>query len=685
MNFSDLMNRRKEQMSQRTLAVQTKIKDIIKSIDNKQNDTYRDYIKTCLERIQNIEKIYNLTDSKKLRELSLKELQEWNKKMYEEFSEENYSDSYANPIFATSEFGKELGQLLCYLYYQLESLTRSAYLGDRRIITFTEELFVEIYNALITEKDVETIKSIIAKHQDDETGKEILKDNIRYNVDYEMEFVKDVVLKADLKDLRYLYWFGYYVSDNEIKIANYLNILSQDKIQSMADTFTEGYRIGFETTGKDITKKESASVIYPLGFETIVRASIKNFDKMNMKSILSMRSIEATEINRQVSFDHKSDNALYFDKEYVEKRISLLKEAFEEVKQKANGYAGPAVIEKFGEKEFNPVIKEEAIDFTDEQRELDVYFGSKFGEISRQYIIPEERSFTIIAYPIPEIGEKFEEIFNETVKLNTLDYMLYRNMQQKIIDALDTAEYVKILGKGENKTDIKVKLHELQNPEKQTNFENCVADVNIPVGEVFTSPELKGTNGKLHVTSVYLNGLLYKNLEIDFKDGMIDSYTCTNFEKEEENKKYLDENVLFYHKTLPMGEFAIGTNTTAYKMGIEYDIQAKMPILIAEKTGPHFAVGDTCYSHVEDMAVFNPDGKEIIARTNEVAELRHTDPSKAYVNCHTDITIPYNELLEITAISKDGKEITIIRDGRFVLEGTEELNKPLDELDKMNK
>ena len=49
--------------------------------------------------------------------------------------------------------------------------------------------------------------------------------------------------------------------------------------------------------------------------------------------------------------------------------------------------------------------------------------------------------------------------------------------------------------------------------------------------------------------------------------------------------------------------------------------------IIAEKTGPHFAVGDTCYSWSEDTAVYNPDGKEIIARDNEVSILRKKDPS----------------------------------------------------------
>ena len=41
----------------------------------------------------------------------------------------------------------------------------------------------------------------------------------------------------------------------------------------------------------------------------------------------------------------------------------------------------------------------------------------------------------------------------------------------------------------------------------------------------------------------------------------------------------------------------------------KYGIEDKMPILIAEKTGPHFAVGDTCYSWSEEIRVYNPNGK----------------------------------------------------------------------------
>ena len=222
-------------------------------------------------------------------------------------------------------------------------------------------------------------------------------------------------------------------------------------------------------------------------------------------------------------------------------------------------------------------------------------------------------------------------------------------------------------------------MWKLKNPEKETIFENCVADVNIPVGEVFTSPVLEKTNGVLHVTKVYLDGLEYRDLCITFEDGMIKDYTCGNFATEEENRKFVKENVMFRHDTLPLGEFAIGTNTTAYVMARRLQVEAKLPILIAEKTGPHFAVGDTCYSHTEDMRVYNPDGKEIVAKDNSRSLLRKENPAEGYYNCHTDITIPYDELGELTAVRKDGTRIELIRNGRFVLAGTEILNQPLDQ------
>ena len=337
-------------------------------------------------------------------------------------------------------------------------------------------------------------------------------------------------------------------------------------------------------------------------------------------------------------------------------------------------------METFGEKPFSPQAKKSAPSYTVEQRELALLYDSRSGQMTNEYIKGDERSFTIIAWPVPEIGEKYPEIFEDVIRINTLDAKLYSRVQQTMIDALDQGEYVHILGKGENQTDIRVRLCDLKDPEKETKFENCVADVNIPVGEVFTSPVLEGTSGVLHVSRVFLEGLEYRNLCLRFEDGKVTEYSCSNFDSEEEGRKYIYDNVLKNHETLPLGEFAIGTNTTAYVTGKKYGIEDKMPILIAEKTGPHFAVGDTCYSWSEEIRVYNPNGKEIVAKDNSVSIQRKEDVSKAYLNCHTDITIPYEELEEISVVTKEGKDIILIKNGRFVLPGTEVLNEPLKEV-----
>ena len=348
---------------------------------------------------------------------------------------------------------------------------------------------------------------------------------------------------------------------------------------------------------------------------------------------------------------------------------------FEKYKELAALYGGPAVIESFGEEPFVPVTKKTACRLSEKQQKLSVENAGQIAAVQNEYIRGEEHSFTIIAFPVPQIGERYREIFDDIVRINTLDYMLYRNIQQTIIDCLDKGSTVLVKGMGENATDMKVQLHRLEDPRTQTNFENCVADVNIPVGEVFTSPLLAGTEGTLHVTRVFLSGLEYRDLRIVFRDGFVTDYGCNNFASPEENRRYIKDNLLFHHDRLPLGEFAIGTNTTAFAVARKYGIEAKLPILIAEKTGPHFALGDTCYSHEEEVRSFNPDGKEIVAKENEVSALRDTDVSKAYFQCHTDITIPYDELGELSVLTSTGEKYAIIQNGQFVLPGCEELNR----------
>ena len=675
MSFREINHKNNEEYWERLELVMERIEAVSEEEASGVEELYRGYFFEMSELFVVLYKLAEASLSGKLAEISTLEGEKINRRLYLDV-EEDYADSYANPAYAVSRMGWEYGPLLSALDARLHGIYTSCMEGSIRYLCIYAELFVEIYNCFedVQNLNVQEIKKCIYSFMHDYT--EIFNaDAICRLIDPAYDYFTQIVMEADLDHPAYLYRYGLYIGKDETESAHFLQSLTRQQVQAMADTFTEGYRIGFETTGKDITKKTVVEIRYPIGFERMVRAAIHNFKKIGLQPVLRPYSIS---LNKQYMYDHKEDRGLWLDKALVERGLEVDRTVWDKHKEMAPNYGGPAVIEIFGTKPFSPEQKEERVTYTDKQREIDVYERSEKSQLINHYIHGEERSFTIIAYPVPSIGEKYEEIFAETVHINTLDYMLYRNMQQKIIDVLDTADRVHIKGCNGNRTDLYVKIHPLSDPAKETAFENCVADVNIPVGEVFTSPVLKGTTGKLFVSQVYLNELKYLNLEIDFEDGVIRDYTCTNFEKEEECRKYIKENVLMNHETLPMGEFAIGTNTTAYRMARDFDIADKLPILIAEKTGPHFAVGDTCYSHEEDMVTYNPDGKQIVARENDFSKLRSEDMSKAYFNCHTDITIPYDELDKITVIRKDGTTEDIISDGRFVLAGIEELNKPLD-------
>lgn len=619
-------------------------------------------------------------------------LKRWNAEVYDDILEANYDKSYANPEVLVRAFGEERGKLFSALSAEMRSVIPYAFEEDYDELIIRMELLLEMYGAVCDELEYKQLRDIIYWYVSDYSDVESLK-RVKELVDPTYDFALNIIEDSDLTNPDYLYRYGEYITANEIRLASYVASLDEEMVVKIADTYTEGYRIGFIATGKDLSIKSTVNIRYPLGMERIVKVSIKNFEKMGLKPVIyragnslfrrqGMHKVGyyGANPNKQYDFDHREDEAVFLDGNFVTRKLECLEAAFNEYKELAYGHAGPAVIESFGENDPDLKSKDSANALNEKQQKLQVRHASEAGRITNEYIKGEERSFTIIAFPVPDIGDDFEKIFEETIRINTLDYKLYQGIQQTIIDCLDTGDYAHIKGMNGNRTNLKVNLYKLKDPSKETIFENCVADVNIPVGEVFTSPVLKNTNGILHVSQVYLNGLEYKDLEIEVKDGMVADYNCANFDTEDKNKKYIKDNVLFHHESLPMGEFAIGTNTTAYVVGRKYDIQAKLPILIAEKTGPHFAFGDTCYSHEEDIVTYNPDGKAIVARENEVSALRKEDISKAYLNCHTDITIPYDELGFIDVYDKEGNSIRIIDKGRFVLPGTEQLNDAFDAL-----
>ena len=690
--YKELFKENNEDVDERYILMMERIDSLLDGEDaSLSGNKYKDYFIKTAQFIKRLDEWKRFVYNGGLEKEDLEVLKNWNVKLYEDIIEETgaYGTSYANPSYAVEKLGEEFGPLLSFIYTELRGGIIYAVEFRYTELTVLLELFVEVL-CLFEEEDysVKELKDIIYYFVND-YAEMMIDYRVREMLDPDLSFATDIIMESDLSDIRYLYKFGEYISDNEISLARFLNAMSQDEIDSMAYTYTHGYEEGFKIAGIDLSKKKTVNIRYFIGQERMIRAAIKQFEAMGLRPVIYRAPVArinrrltlrpgyaGTAANKQYDYDHRMDEAIYLNKAFVERKISVTKNAYESRKNLAKVYAGPAVIEVFGEKPFEPVNKKGCYRLHDKQQKLSVYSTTECSKIVNEYIPQSEYSFTIIAYPLPEIGDNFDEIFQAIVKINTLNNDDYKKVQQIIIDELDNAVKVHVLGRGENCTDMMVMMHELNAPDKETNFENCTADVNIPVGEVFTSPKLTGTFGVLNVSEVYLNELKYKNLKITFEDGMVKEYTCDNFETEEENRAYIKENVLYNRDTLPIGEFAIGTNTTAYVLANKFNIVSLLPILIAEKMGPHFAVGDTCYCRGEELKLYNPDGKEIVAKDNECSLLRDTDPDNAYFDCHTDITIPYDEIGSITSIHADGTEVDIIRNGRFVLKGCEMLNEP---------
>lgn len=618
--------------------------------------------------------------------ISPEEWKEINHMLYQPLADGAYETSFANPEQA-ARLGT-YGEVLSFLMAELYSMPAYLFDGKLFMIVTLVELFLEIFGKFTqdTAPAEARVREAAAFYAED-YAEEIVSLRLRDQFVPAGGVLYQILMEEDLTDERYLYKYGEYISDTELRLSRFMQTLSEEEIDSMARTFTKGFRRGFETMRIPFEGKETVSLRYAIGQERMMRRVAEQFQEMGLSPILTRaagsrlnrkgvvrQGVISGPVCRQFEYDHRMDEAIFLGRRYMERKLAAQKEVLEELAPLLGKYAGPALVETFGEDTFLPEAKDGIIRLTEEQQALSTELTGLQSQLLERYLPGKDYSFSIIAYPDPKIGDRFEEIFRETVRINTLSNEVYLPLQQKLIDVMDLADHILVEGAGDNRTRMKVTMRKLQDPEHETQFENCVADVNIPLGEVFTSPVLENTEGTLHVSGVYLNGYFFKDLEITFRDGMVEEYRCGNYEDEEAGKRYIRENILFHHASLPIGEFAIGTNVPAYRMAGRYDILGKLPILIVEKTGPHFALGDTCYSHMEDTAVYNPDGKEIISRENRFSVLRDTEPEKAYFNCHTDITIPYEEIGRITAVYPDGSEKDLLREGRFVLPGTEALN-----------
>ncbi len=485
-----------------------------------------------------------------------------------------------------------------------------------------------------------------------------------------------VLRSAEGGGLSWLEDYGLPVREEERELAAFLYEYPAARRREIGVHIVEAFLHGFLSQSRTRRSRRRVRLNYWVGQEALAREVLRALEERGLQAVVQQPQCLAW--SGAYAMAHGADRAACLSDAALEALLRAYDLAYRRNSPELLDTCGMIGIGQFGEAAGVPGVLEGAYVPGGQRRRRLLELENAKREMEARYLAPSDLSFCKVAFPNLLVGENFPAVFDAFCALNTMESEKYELIQQALIDALDTCERVELEGAAGNDTRLTVMLRPLGDGSKETNFLNCGGDLNIPHGELFTTPVLAGTTGTLHVKEIYLKGVYFRDLKLEFRDGMIASYGCGGCADEPAGRAYVKEHLLQGHDTLPMGEFAIGSNTLAYAIARDMDLLPRMPILLAEKMGPHVAVGDPCFARGEDAPVYNLyDKKEMTARENERTGRRGTG-EEVYTNVHTDITLAFDELARLDGVRPDGERVPILRDGRFVLPGTECLNEPLE-------
>ena len=90
--------------------------------DTSIGEPYLDYFKKTAEFLLVMDELKQHVDSQDMKDASFEEMKEYNYMLYRDVLNENdnYERSYANPAYAVSQLGKGYGEILSFLYTEIQ-------------------------------------------------------------------------------------------------------------------------------------------------------------------------------------------------------------------------------------------------------------------------------------------------------------------------------------------------------------------------------------------------------------------------------------------------------------------------------------------------------------------------------------------------------------------------------------
>ena len=152
-------------------------------------EPYRDFFGKMASYILKTDEIGKRIREGFLKKASMEELRVINREPYEDLFPENYEKSYGNPAYAVEILGDGYGQLLGFLYTELQKLVILQYENRMFDVVVILELYLELYNMFEEEElpSKEYVRESIYWYVSDYCD-EMMEERIREMVDPKLDF-----------------------------------------------------------------------------------------------------------------------------------------------------------------------------------------------------------------------------------------------------------------------------------------------------------------------------------------------------------------------------------------------------------------------------------------------------------------------------------------------------------------
>ena len=304
------------------------------------------------------------------------DLQEENRELYEDILPENYAHSYADPAFAVQCFGEAHGRSLCCLSAALRRMIGYVFDGLTEPALLYMELFLEVYNRFeqVPLPSSRALREILYWFVCD-SSEILLSERIRMNAGVTEGAAAEILMKADFRDLNYLYRYGEYITEAEKERARDLNERKEEEIDKTALALVREWK------ERAFAEQRIVKICYPLGCERIVRRAAEMFKEIDVHPVFCRKDpggisaaaglwegYAGAEANIQYRCDHVEDPAIFLDRRSASRILGAIRHACASLP--SPGAAFPPAVSLLEKSLPAPARKEEALKLSEKQRKI---------------------------------------------------------------------------------------------------------------------------------------------------------------------------------------------------------------------------------------------------------------------------------------------------------------------------